>query len=109
MVLQVGLQPVLGAFGCVLGGQAIKSTALVRPKDLFVLILSWEAGFPWTNGTSCWPSPVMGDFGCVLGGQATKSTVCVRPKDIFVLILDKRNICLPSILVLVQNFLQKVT
>jgi hypothetical protein len=44
-----------------------------------------------------------------LGGQATKSTVCVRPKDIFVLILDKRNICLPSILVLVQNFLQKVT
>jgi hypothetical protein len=35
MVLQVGLKPVLGAFGCVLGGQAIKSTALVRPIDLF--------------------------------------------------------------------------
>jgi hypothetical protein len=48
-----------------------------------VLILSWKARFPWTNGTSCWPSPVMGDFGCVLGGQATKSAVCVRPKDIF--------------------------
>ena len=49
-----------------------------------MLILSWEAGFPWTNGTSCWPSPVMGDFGCVLGGQATKSTVfLMRPKDIF--------------------------
>ncbi len=28
-------QPVLGAFGCVLGGQATKSTVLVRPKDLF--------------------------------------------------------------------------
>jgi hypothetical protein len=108
MVLQVGLQPVLGAFGFVLGGQATKSTVLVRPKDLFVLILSWEARFSWTNGTSCWPSPVMGDFGCVLSGQATKSTVCVRPKDIFLLILDKRKICLPSILVLVQNFLQKV-
>ncbi len=48
-----------------------------------MVILSWEARFPWTNGTSCWPSPVMGDFGCVLGGQATKSTVCVKPKDIF--------------------------
>ena len=83
MVLQVGLQPVLGAFGCVLGGQAIKSTALVRPKDLFVLILSWEARFPWAIGTSYWPSPLMVDFGCVLGGQATKSTVCVRPKDTF--------------------------
>ncbi len=34
MVLQVGLQPVLGAFGCVLGGQATKSTVLVRPKVL---------------------------------------------------------------------------
>jgi hypothetical protein len=83
MVLQVGLQPVPGAFGCVLGGQAPKSSVLVRPKDLFVLILSWEARFPWNNGTLCWPSPVMGDFGCVLGGQATKPTVFVRPKDIF--------------------------
>jgi hypothetical protein len=83
MVLQVGLKPVLGAFGCVLGGQATKSTALVRPKDLFVLIFSWQARFPWTKGTLCWPSPVMGDFGCVLCGQATKSTACVRPKDIF--------------------------
>jgi hypothetical protein len=35
MVLQVGLQPVLGDFGCVLGGQATKSTVLMRPKDLF--------------------------------------------------------------------------
>ncbi len=44
----------------------------------------------------------------VLGGQATKSTVRVRPKTFFVLILDRSGICLPSILVLVQNFLQKV-
>jgi hypothetical protein len=51
MVLQIGLQPVLGAFGCVLGGQATKSTVLVRPKDFFVLILSWEARFSWTIGT----------------------------------------------------------
>jgi hypothetical protein len=50
MVLQVGPQPVLGAFGCVLGSQVTKFTVLVRPKDLFVLILSWEARFPWTNG-----------------------------------------------------------
>jgi hypothetical protein len=35
MVLQVGLQLVLGAFGCVLGGQATKSTVLVRPKTLY--------------------------------------------------------------------------
>jgi hypothetical protein len=35
MVFQVGLQPVLGDFGCVLGGQATKSTVRVRPKDLF--------------------------------------------------------------------------
>ncbi len=35
MVLQVGLQPVLGAFGSVLGGQATKSTVLVRPKGLY--------------------------------------------------------------------------
>ncbi len=35
MVLQVGLQPVLGDFGYVLSGQASKSTVLMRPKDLF--------------------------------------------------------------------------
>ncbi len=109
MVLQVGLQPVLGAFGCVLGGQAIKSTALVRPKDLFCVNFELrEARFPWTNGTSCWPSPVMGDFGCVLGGQATKSTGCLRPKPFFVLILDRRDICLPSNLVLVKQSFQNV-
>ncbi len=34
MVLQDGLQPVLDAFDCVLGGQATKSTVIVRPKDL---------------------------------------------------------------------------
>ncbi len=34
-VLQVGLQPVLGDFGCVLDGQATKSTVLMRPKNLF--------------------------------------------------------------------------
>ena len=68
MVLQVGLQSVQGAVGCVLGSQATKSTVLVRPKDLFVLILSWEARFPWTNSPSGWLSPVQGDFGCFLGG-----------------------------------------
>ncbi len=39
MVLQVGLQPALGDFGLVLGGQATKSTVHVRPKTFFVLIL----------------------------------------------------------------------
>jgi hypothetical protein len=40
VVLQVGLQPALGDFGIVLGGQATKSTArVVRPKTFFVLIL----------------------------------------------------------------------
>ncbi len=38
MVLQVGLQPVLGDFSCVLGGQATKSIVLVMPNDLFMLI-----------------------------------------------------------------------
>ncbi len=39
MVLQVGLQPALGDFVIVLGGQATKSTVRVRPKTFFVLIL----------------------------------------------------------------------
>jgi hypothetical protein len=39
VVLQVGLQPALGDFGIVLGGQATKSTVCVRPKTFFVLIL----------------------------------------------------------------------
>jgi hypothetical protein len=39
VVLQVGLQPALGDFGIVLGGQATKSTVHVRPKTFFVLIL----------------------------------------------------------------------
>ena len=46
MVLQVGLQPVLGAFGCVLGGQATKSTVLVRPKDLFCVNFELGSGKP---------------------------------------------------------------
>ncbi len=37
MVLQDGLQPVLGDFGRVLGGQATKSTVIVRPKDLICI------------------------------------------------------------------------
>ncbi len=42
MVLQVGLQPVLGDFGCVLDGLATKSIVLVRPNDLFCV--SFELG-----------------------------------------------------------------
>jgi hypothetical protein len=83
MVLQVGLQPVLGDFGCALGGQATKSTVLVRPKELFMLILSWEANFLGPVVLQVGRQPPLGDFGCVLGGQATNSTVRVRPKDIF--------------------------
>ncbi len=78
-----GLQPVLGDFGCALGGQATKSTVLLRPKDLFMLILSWEANFLGPVVLQVGRQPPLSDFGCVLGGQATKSTVCVRPKDIF--------------------------
>ncbi len=48
-----------------------------------MLILNWEARFPWTNGPSGCLQPVLGAFGCVLGSQATKSTVLVRPKDLF--------------------------
>jgi hypothetical protein len=107
MVLQVGLQPVLGDFGCVLGGQATKSTVLIRPKDLFVLIMSWEARFPWTRVLQVGLQPALGDFGCVLGGQATKSTVCVRPKTFFKFWTGMAS-AYPAILVLVQNFLQKV-
>jgi hypothetical protein len=83
MVLQVGLQPVLGVFGCVLGGQATKSNCPCEAKR--PLCVNFELGgqISLINGTSCWPSPVMDDFCCVLGGQATKSTVFVRPKDIF--------------------------
>ncbi len=42
----VVLQPVLGDFGCVLGGQATKSTVIVRPKDFFVLILDKKWRLP---------------------------------------------------------------
>jgi hypothetical protein len=105
MVLQVGLQPVLGNFGCALSGQATESTVLVRPKDLVMLILSWEANFLEPVVLQVGRQPPLGDFGCVLGGQATKSTVHVRPKAFFVLILVRNGICLLSILVLVQNFL----
>jgi hypothetical protein len=42
MVLQDGLQPVLGAFDCVLGGQATKSTVIARPKDL--ICINFELG-----------------------------------------------------------------
>ncbi len=83
LVLQVGLQPVLGDFGCALGGQATTSTVLVRPTDLFVLILSWDANFLRPVVLQVGSQPPLGDFGCVLGGQATKSTVRGRPKDIF--------------------------
>ena len=68
MVLQDGLQPVLGAFDCVLGGQATKPTVIVRPKDLICINFELGARFPWTNSPSGWPSPVLGDFGCFLGG-----------------------------------------
>ncbi len=37
MVHQVGLQPVQGDFGCVLGGQATKSIVRVRLKEHFCL------------------------------------------------------------------------
>jgi hypothetical protein len=40
MVLQVGLQPALGDFGCVLGGLATKS--IVWPKDLFCVNFGQE-------------------------------------------------------------------
>jgi hypothetical protein len=105
MLLQVGLQPVLGDFGYALGGQATKSTVLVRPKDLFMLILSWEANFLEPVVLQVGRQPPLGDFGCVLGGQATKSTVHVRPKTFFVLILVRNGICHPSILVLGKNCL----
>jgi hypothetical protein len=71
-----------GAFGCVLGGQATKSTVLVRPKDLFCV--NFELGGQISlDQWNFMLAFTMGDFGCVLGDQATKSTVCVRPKDIF--------------------------
>jgi hypothetical protein len=70
-------------FGCALSGQATKSTVLVRTKDLFMLILSWEANFFGPVVLQVGRQPLLGDFGCVLGGQATKSTVRVMPKDIF--------------------------
>jgi hypothetical protein len=82
MVLQVGLQPVLVAFGRVLGGQATKFTVLVRAKGLYCV--NFELGGQISLDQLYFMLAfTMGDFGCVLGGQATKSTVCVRPKDIF--------------------------
>ena len=49
MVHQVGLQPVQGDFGCVLGGQATKSTGCVRPKDIFCVNFGQEWHLPPQN------------------------------------------------------------
>jgi hypothetical protein len=46
MVRQVGLQPVLGDFGCVLGCQATKSTVRVRPKELSCVNFGQEWHLP---------------------------------------------------------------
>jgi hypothetical protein len=50
------LQPVLGDFGYVLGGQATKSTVLMRPKDLFCVNFELEGQISRTSGPSGWPS-----------------------------------------------------
>ena len=46
MVHQVGLQPVQGDFGCVLGGQDTKSTVRVRPKEPFCVNFGQEWHLP---------------------------------------------------------------
>jgi hypothetical protein len=51
MVHQVGLQPVLGDFGCVLGCKATKSTVRVRPKDLSCVNFGQEWNLPLGLGT----------------------------------------------------------
>ncbi len=42
----ISLQPVLGDFGCVLGGQATKSTILMRPKAPFCVNFGQEWHLP---------------------------------------------------------------
>jgi hypothetical protein len=99
MVLKDGLQQVLGAFDCVLGGQATKSTVIVRPKDLICINfelggqISWEIGLhqSWVILAVFWVARPQNPLS--MGGQ----------KTFFVLILDKSDICLPSNLFLVQK------
>ncbi len=56
MVLEVGLQPVLGDFGCVLGGKATKSIVNVRPNDLFCVNFVLGGQIFLDNDPSGWPS-----------------------------------------------------
>ncbi len=83
MVLQVWPSDSPGWFWLCFGWQTATSIVLVRPNDLFVLILSWEARFSWAVVHQVGLQPVQSDFCCVLGGQATKSTVHVRSKEPF--------------------------
>jgi hypothetical protein len=107
MVLQDGLQPVLGAFYCVLGGQATKSTVIVRPKD--PICINFELGGPDFLG------PIVLQVGLHQSWVILAVFWVARPqnplsmggqKTFFELILDRSepsDICLPSILVLVQK------
>ncbi len=77
-VLQVGLQPALGDFGCVLGGQATKSTVCVRPKTFFFKILD-------RNGI-CLPSNL--GFGSKLSSKGKPGTCALFWKPFNLLLIS---------------------
>ncbi len=52
-------------------------------KTFFVLILSWEARFPWKRGPSGWPSASPGWFWLCFGWPGHKIHCLCEAKDIF--------------------------
>ncbi len=101
-VLQVGLQPVLGDFGCVLGGLATKYIVLVRPNGLFCFNFELGGQIFLDSGPSVWVSASPGWFWLCFGWSGHKiHCPCEAKRTFFVLILNRNGICLPSILVLV--------
>ncbi len=90
MVLQVGLQPVPVDFGCVLGGQATKSTVLVRLIDLFCVSFELGGQISLDQWSTDWPSASTGWFWLCFGWPGHK-IYCpgVAKRTFFVLIFGQ--------------------
>ncbi len=92
----------------VLGGQATKSTVLMRPKNLFCVNFELGGQTSLDQGSFRLAFSQPWWFWLCFGWPGHKIHCLCEAKDIFYKILDRNGICLPSILVLVQNLLQKV-
>jgi hypothetical protein len=108
MVLQVGLQPVLGDFGYVLSGQATKFTVLMRPKDLFCVNFELVSQISLDQWSFRLAFRQPGWFWHCFGWPGHKIHCPCEAKDIFCFNFGQEWHLPTSNLVLVQNILQKV-